>query len=297
MDKDKDNIITFKVITFKDIFTEKELNMIENDMMVQSYKDDALNNHKKFIKFTIPIGEDIKNKLNVYNIKIDAELPMMWIKGDIHKHIDKAANNSDSEFDYTNLIYITDDNNGELIIDGNSFPIKKGNGYRFHHGLEHETVGTDPNKMRLMIGPISEKGFMVGGGGPTILYMLVNPPDYLIPYYIPYDTKFINASEIPSQYIPAPPIVLKGWYVFYVDDSNALYKVGDIVLPNTPYNMDYSYWVYPIWEAPQPPPAEPIQLMPRPAYTNNSLVYYKPHSLAPGGTGGVKNVRVKSRRT
>ena len=60
MDKDKDNIITFKVNTFKDIFTENELNMIENDMMVQSYKDDALNNHKKFIKFTIPIGEDIK---------------------------------------------------------------------------------------------------------------------------------------------------------------------------------------------------------------------------------------------
>ena len=52
---DKNNIITFK-----DIFTEKELNMIENDMMVQSYKDDALNNNKKFIKFTIPIGQDIK---------------------------------------------------------------------------------------------------------------------------------------------------------------------------------------------------------------------------------------------
>ena len=295
MDKDKHDIITFKVITFKDIFSEKELKMIENDMMVQSYKEDALNKNKKFIKFTIPIGEDIKNKLNMYNIKIDAELPMMWIKGDIHKHVDKAAN-SDSEFDYTNLIYITDDNNGELIIDGNSFPIKKGYGYRFHQGLEHETVGTDPNKMRLMIGPISEKGFMVGAG-PTILYMLLDPPDYTKPYYIPYDTKFIAMAQIPSEFIPAPPVVLKGWYVFHIDDSNALYKVGDIVLPNTPYNMDYSYWVYPIWEAPQPPPTEPIYLMPRPAYSNNSLIYYKQYSLAPGGTGGVKNVRVKSRRT
>ena len=149
-----------------------------------------------------------------------------------------------------------------------------------------------------MIGPISEKGFTVGAG-PTILYMLVNPPDYSVPYYIPYDTKFINASQIPSEYIPAPPIVLKGWYVFYVDDSNALYKVGDIVSPDTPYNMDYSYWVYPIWETPQqtPSPSQPVIIMPRPAYSDNSLVFYKPHSLAPGGTAGVKNVRVKSRRT
>jgi hypothetical protein len=288
---DKDNIITFK-----DIFTEKELNMIENDMMVQSYKDDALNNNKKFIKFTIPIGQDIKNKLKIYNIKIDdtSDLPMMWIKGDIHKHIDKAK----FDFDYTNLIYITDDNNGEFIIDGISFPIKRGFGYRFHQGLEHETVGTDPNKMRLMIGPISEKGFTVGAG-PTILYMLVDSPDYSIPYYIPGGTKFINETQVPSDYIPAPPIVLQGWYVFYVDDINALYKVGDVVPPDTPYNMDYSYWVYPIWETPQPTPApsQPVIIMPRPAYSDNSLVFYKPHSLAPGGTAGVKNVRVKSRRT
>lgn len=37
--------------------------------------------------------------------------------------------------------------------------------------------------------------------------------------------------------------------------------------------------------------------MRRPLYTNNSLVFYKSSSLAPGGVGGVSNSRIKSRRT
>ncbi|MEX0596527.1 MAG: hypothetical protein WD512_08490, partial [Candidatus Paceibacterota bacterium] len=32
-------------------------------------------------------------------------------------------------------------------------------------------------------------------------------------------------------------------------------------------------------------------------FTNNAQVYYKPHSLASGGTGTVKNSRHKSRKT
>jgi hypothetical protein len=35
----------------------------------------------------------------------------------------------------------------------------------------------------------------------------------------------------------------------------------------------------------------------RSLFTNNAQVYYKPHSLAPGGVGGVKNVRIKSKKT
>lgn len=32
-------------------------------------------------------------------------------------------------------------------------------------------------------------------------------------------------------------------------------------------------------------------------FTNNALVYYKPHSLASGGIGTVRNCRHKSRKT
>ena len=291
---DDKNIMTDDITTFNDIFTENELNMFVNDDLVQSYKMEAIYNNDKSIKFKIAIGEDIKSKLKSYNIDISGnELSMMWIKGDIDNHVDKGQHS----FEYTNLIYLTTDYNGRLIIDGKTFPIKKGYGYRFKHGLEHETIDTDPNSMRLMIGPISKKGLSVGAG-PTILYMLYNPPDYSKPYFMPPDnTKFINSSQLPSEFVVAPPYELKGWYVFYIDDGNALYKVGDIVPPNTPYNMDYTYWVYPIWEIPPSIPASSAQTMGKSTYTNNSLVFYKPHSLAPGGTAGVKNVRAKSRRT
>ena len=279
------------VTTFTNIFNENELKMIEDDNLVQSYKIDAENNKKKFIKFTIPIGEDIKNKLAIYKIAVGNELPMMWINGDIHKHVDTA----DSSFDYTNLIYITDDKHGKLVIDGKSFPIKKGNGYRFNQGLEHETVDTDPEKMRLIIGPISEKGFTVGAA-PDIFYMLYTPPDHSQPYYTPpSNTTFMNITQIPSQYIPNPQSVLTGWYIDQLFDfGTAIYKVGDIVPPDTPYSMDAVYYVYPIWNTPQQPP---IQMNRRPTYSNNSMVFYKSHSLASGGTAGVKNARVKSRRT
>ena len=32
-------------------------------------------------------------------------------------------------------------------------------------------------------------------------------------------------------------------------------------------------------------------------FSNNAQVYYKSHSLAPGGIGGVRNYRKKSRKT
>jgi hypothetical protein len=32
-------------------------------------------------------------------------------------------------------------------------------------------------------------------------------------------------------------------------------------------------------------------------FTDNSMVYYKPHSLASGGIGGVRNYRKKSKKT
>jgi len=34
-----------------------------------------------------------------------------------------------------------------------------------------------------------------------------------------------------------------------------------------------------------------------PLFTDNSRVYYKPHSLAPGGVGTVRNTRVKANKT
>lgn len=95
-------------------------------------------------------------------------IPMRWIKGDTKPHIDRGNLQS---FDKTYLAYLTD-STGELIIDGNSYPISKGNAFVFSEGLQHETIGTGLEP-RLLLGPMSEQGISVGSsfnypGGTTV---------------------------------------------------------------------------------------------------------------------------------
>jgi hypothetical protein len=82
---------------------------------------------------------------------------MTWIKGDTARHTDKG----DMDFKDTHLIYLTD-SIGSLIIDERSYSIKAGEAHVFNEGLEHYTINTGTSE-RLMIGPISENGFHVGG--------------------------------------------------------------------------------------------------------------------------------------
>ena len=51
--------------------------------------------------------------------------------------------------------------------------------------------------------------------------------------------------------------------------------------------------------APAPAPAAPSvpRILIRSLFTNNAQVYYKPHSLASGGIGSVRNCRFKSKKT
>ena len=41
----------------------------------------------------------------------------------------------------------------------------------------------------------------------------------------------------------------------------------------------------------------PIQYMKMPLFSNNAAVYYKPHSLASGGVGTVRNSRAIGKKT
>ena len=138
-----------------------------------------------------------------------------------------------------------------------------------------------------------------------IYYALVYPiVNFANPYFNPPTlTTFMKSMYIPPEFIPSPPSnVFHGWYVFQTSDPvNSLYKVGDIVQQDTLFNpADYSYWVYPLWGGPIPSKPyypDPVLLRNGPTYTNNTFIYYKQYSLAPCGTAGVRNSRVKSRRT
>lgn len=107
------------------------------------------------VYFNIEVTDSIKNHLEI-NLSEITSIPMRWIKGDTKPHIDKGT----KSFDSTYLAYLTD-SPGELIVDGEPYPIHKGCGYAFSEGLRHETVGTGAEP-RLLLGPMSETGFSVG---------------------------------------------------------------------------------------------------------------------------------------
>ena len=111
-----------------------------------------------------------------------AAVPMRWIKGDIKNHVDVGT----AAFDTTHLLYLTD-SPGELMVDGESHPITKGSAYSFPESSRHETINTG-SEPRLLLGPMSEEGFAVGGGsnitgaGGTIVYIRQNSGTYEYSY-------------------------------------------------------------------------------------------------------------------
>jgi len=117
------------------------------------------------IYFTVQLTPSIRRVLtenwNLNCSSIDT-VPMRWIKGDTHPHIDKGTHS----FDTTYLAYLTD-SPGNLMIDGKAYPIAKRNAYIFPEGLSHETIETG-SVPRLLLGPMSENGISVGVPPTTI---------------------------------------------------------------------------------------------------------------------------------
>lgn len=85
-------------------------------------------------------------------------VPLRWIRGDTPAHVDTGAD----AFERTHLVYLTD-SEGEFLLDGVSYPITKGSGFTFDHGISHGTRGTGSTP-RLLLGPMSEHADPVGGG-------------------------------------------------------------------------------------------------------------------------------------
>ena len=141
--------------TLLDLDTDFVLNLPE----VTTAKEQIDKQTQGSIYFTVQLTPSIRRVLtenwNLNCSSIDT-VPMRWIKGDTHPHIDKGTHS----FDTTYLAYLTD-SPGNLMIDGKAYPIAKRNAYIFPEGLSHETTetGTVP---RLLLGPMSENGISVG---------------------------------------------------------------------------------------------------------------------------------------
>jgi hypothetical protein len=129
------------------------------------------------IALTPEIKSAIHERMGLDLAAVDS-VPMRWIKGDSHPHIDTAA--GARAFDDTYLMYLTD-SAGSFIADGTSYPITQGTAYVFSEGISHETANTGAEP-RLLLGPMSAEGFAVGmagisGSGGSTIFIRQNGVD------------------------------------------------------------------------------------------------------------------------
>ena len=287
----------------RNIFSSNEITELLTNLEIITNKE-KLSNTQTVVKFSIPITDNIKTKLE-NNLSMDlsqvASIPMRWIRGDTLPHIDKG----EDHFNNTYLVYLTD-SIGDLLIDGEQYSIVAGDAHIFSEGLEHSTINTKKTD-RLMIGPMSETGFPVGAYG--IYYYPLSQDNNqgcgFVSYLIYGNESNINIANIPPP-IPqndywnytnisdadiwAPPSgkVFGGWKLMDVEGNSPIgdNDINKIYMPGEVYNVSYTNntLLVPNWIGTDIP--RPLTRM---HFTDNSRVYYKKGSLASCGVGTVRN--------
>jgi hypothetical protein len=280
--------------------------MIHN-LLSSSEIADILNNHTVItnkaklssqpkVDFFIELPVEIKAKLESgFGIPMTS-IPMRWIKGDTPEHVDKGTN----DFDNTYLMYLTD-SAGNLIIDGQSYPIHAGDAHIFNEGLSHSTINTGDTE-RLMIGPMSEAGFHVGIAYYIIYFATeahANQSATDGPYTEEGSANIIYANTYEESYTITTVTEISTWYIATNIDgiepspNGVPYNAGTELIPSGIY---YLYHTPTPPAPPTPPPTYSFSM--RSLFTNNAQVYYKRGSLSTGSGGsGVTNSRIKKRRT
>ena len=281
------------------LLSPNEIAEILNNPIIQTNKDKLSTLDK--VDFSIQLPDAIKHKLETgFGIDLTqlASIPMRWIKGDTPPHIDKGENH----FNNTYLLYLTE-SIGNLIIDGQSYPIAAGNAHIFNEGLAHSTINTGDSE-RLMIGPMSETGFRVGRGFSIIYFNNETDANQAAAAEVvngfPDTTNSIGDNDYSNW--TNPSIFYTIISVNEISSWNIATNVGGTnPSPNGgPYNAGTELnntGVYYLYSSMSPPPPPRLASMGS-LFTNNAQVYYKPGSLSTGGGGsGVRNCRHKQRKT
>jgi hypothetical protein len=258
------------------LLSSNEIEDILNNPIVKINKEKLSTLEK--VDFSIQLSDIIKNKLET-GLDIDlthiASIPM----GDTTPHIDRG----DKHFNNTYLLYLTD-SIGNLIIDGKSYRITAGDAHIFSEGLEHYTIHTRDSE-RLMIGPMSETGSRVGAPSSILYY---NNQTDAANGMNTVDSNSGNNYTIKTVNNISSWIILKNINGINPTRNGGPYNTGTTLIGTGVYFL-YPYIV-------TTPRSNSFSM--RSLFTDNALVYYKPHSLSSGGGGsGVKNSRHKQRRT
>ena len=134
------------------------------------------------VYFTLALPADVKDAIRTglgVDLSAQKDVPMRWIRGDLPAHKDTGQ----AAFQLTAIVYVTE-STGEFVLDGTSYVIEQGSGMTFQEGVVHETRGTG-SAPRLLIGPMSETGFPVGGA---------------VTYYYPSQTDALNDTNNLANY-------------------------------------------------------------------------------------------------
>jgi len=266
----------------------EETNSIVENSTVQNAKRELVNivgepGNVSFFIDKNTLLPSIQDKLSNAGIQLQDEVPMRWFRGDIPQHIDQTVGEQSSNLP-TYLIYLTTDFFGSLQIGKNNYPIEEGVLYQFAENVPHQTINTIAE--RLCIGPMNEHGMPVGG--TQIVYYA----DSSLQTTIGYTNEpgvFETVDIVPPQYVPTNGVFL-GWYIAAIPyGGTGTYAIGEIVPPGSPYTTYTYYNVYPVFRSSHT--SRKLQ------FTDNSMVFYKPGSLAACGVGTVKNSRWKSKHT
>ena len=152
----------------KNVFTEKELESLNNNKIVIENRDLLLQSGESSISFTLDLDKTLKKKIttlfNLSCMEYINEVPMRWILGDIQSHKDIGT----TKFNKSHLIYLTT-NQGNFVVENNSYPITANTAFIFSEGVHHKTenTGTEP---RLILGPMNEFMSQVGLVGLVSYY-------------------------------------------------------------------------------------------------------------------------------
>lgn len=152
---------------FQNILTEAEIAYIFSLPEVVAAKErlDAMEKGQVYLNLALPASfrETLSARLGI-DLSAVATVPLRWIKGDSFPHVDRAL--VGGAFENTYLVYLSD-SPGSLVLGDETYPIQQNTAYKFHEGLNHETVGA-ADSSRLLIGPMNEAGLTVGA--PVLYY-------------------------------------------------------------------------------------------------------------------------------
>jgi hypothetical protein len=176
------------------VFTATDLQYLNElpEVLEAKAKLDALSSGK--IYFSITLTDSIRSSLQTHfglNLSQIQTIPMRWIKGDTVPHVDRGM----AAFERTHLVYVNSAP-GQLLVDSESYPIQENTGYSFQEGCHHETVDTGIVP-RLLVGPMSEQAFMVGGV-PNIAYFFTEADALAINgnyYGLTYSSYIVGSAD------------------------------------------------------------------------------------------------------